>query len=55
MIRFTLLLRQTQLKVAELIHDDAFRQQLTEQIVALNIRHRIAQEQSNVKSMFLTT
>ncbi len=55
MIRLTLLLRQTQLKVAEMIQDNAARQQRTEQIVALHIRQRIAQEQSFAKQYFVTT
>ncbi|MBS1596466.1 MAG: hypothetical protein JST90_19295 [Bacteroidetes bacterium] len=55
MIRLTLLLRQTQLKVAEMIQDNAARQQRTEQIVALHIRQRIALEQSFAKQYFVTT
>lgn len=55
MIRLTLLLRHTQLKVAELIHDDSARQHRTEQIVSLHIRQRIAREQLAARHLFSTT
>lgn len=55
MIRLTLLLRQTQLKVAELINDKSARQQRTEQIVTLHIRQRVAREQHMTKQIFFTS
>lgn len=54
MIRLTLLLRQTQLKVAELTNDNNARQQRTEQIISLHIRQRIEREQAASKLLFTT-